>query len=153
MIIIGGGQGAIVYDRNLAGGVDLNVTMFNGSDSPETRKIQSEILDMLYSTQAISARQFVELRDLPYKRRLLKYLEENEQAMQQGAPTKPMDAELQQEMDADTDTVAMHNAERILRNYDVLGSDDAQERINRYRAPQGVMNAGGDITPIEQLKR
>lgn len=153
MIIIGGGQGAIVYDRNLAGGVDLNVTMFNGSDSPDARKIQSEILDMLYSTQAISARQFVELRDLPYKRRLLKYLEENEQAMQQGAPTKPMDAELQQEMDADTDTVAMHNAERILRNYDVLGSDEAQQRINNYRAPQGVMSAGGDITPIEQLKR
>jgi hypothetical protein len=126
--------------------------MFNGNDSPDTRKIQRDLLDLLYSTQAINARQFVELGDFPYKQRLLKFLKQNEQAMQQGQPTQPMDAELQQEMDADTDTVAMHNAERILRNYDVLGSDEAQERINNYRAPQGVMAAGGDITPIEQLK-
>jgi hypothetical protein len=134
------------------GGVDFDITMFNGNDSPDTRKIQRELLELLYSTQAINARQLVELRDVPYKRRLLKYLKENEQAMQQGMPAQPMDADLQQEMDADTDTVAMHNAERILRNYDVLGSDEAQQRIDNYRAPQGVMEVGGDITPIQQLK-
>jgi len=152
MLLIGGNQEPMLYDPALCGGVDTDVMLYDGADSPDTRKIQKDLLQMLFQSQAISARQLVEIGDWPYKQRLLRAMRENEEAMQQGQPAQPVPMDLKQEIDNDTDTEAMRRAENIMRKYDTLDADQAQERLNSYRAPQGVLQAGADLSPIENLQ-
>lgn len=146
MLLIGGHQDAVRYDPELCGNIDYDIMMYDGEDSPDARKLSKELLNTLLQIGAITPTQYVELGDWTFKQPLLRAMEKTRQAQEQqqlamaqqaGQPAdgQQVPSEING-MPVDTGTVAEHNAERILSQYEPLSAEQAQLRMNSGTSPE-----------------
>ncbi len=137
-IVIAGSQEPVTYDPMLCGDIDADVTLYDGDDAPDANKVSKDLLTMLLQRGDIDGRQFVELGDWNFKQRVLRAMEQTRQAqMEQQAQMAPAPEQTsvpkEYEGKVDTGSVAQHNAQRILNEYDLLSPEDATQRMNQYR--------------------
>lgn len=144
MLVIAGSQEPVMYDPELCGDVDADVTLYDGDDTPDADKVSKELLTVLLNRGDIDGRQFVELGDWSYKQRVIRAMEQTKQvqqemmAQQQGqqgghVSEAPQENEVPQGYEGmvDTGSVAQHNAERILRNNDLLSPEEATKKMQQ----------------------
>lgn len=141
-LVIGGRQEPVRYDAELCGDADLDLTLYSSADSPDSRRISQELLAALYQQGAITPSQFVKESGLPYSTRLAAILEANERAAagaaqdaQQGG-VQEIPEDIRREVAGSADSVAVRNAERIMRDYDIYTPEQAQEAFGGRQQQQ-----------------
>lgn len=147
-LTIAGSQEPIIYDPELCGDIDADVTLYDKDDAPNANSVSPDLLTMLLNRGDIDGRQYVELGDWNFKQRVLRAMEQTRQAQmeqqaqmaqsgqeQQLSPQqeKPQSVPSDYEGMVDNGTVAQHNAERILNQYDLLSPKEATERMREQQ--------------------
>jgi len=147
-LTIAGSQEPIIYDPELCGDIDADVTLYDKDDAPNANSVSPDLLTMLLNRGDIDGRQYVELGDWNFKQRVLRAMEQTRQAQmeqqaqmaqsgqaQQPSPQQEKPQSVPSEYDGmvDNGTVAQRNAERILKQYDLLSPKDATERMREQQ--------------------
>ena len=147
-LTIAGSQEPIIYDPELCGDIDADVTLYDKDDAPNANSVSPDLLTMLLNRGDIDGRQYVELGDWNFKQRVLRAMEQTRQAqmeqqaqmaqsgqVQQPSPQqeKPQSVPSDYEGMVDNGTVAQRNAERILNQYDLLSPKEATERMREQQ--------------------
>ena len=72
MLTIAGSQEPIIYDPDLCGDIDADVTLYDKDDAPNANSVGPDLLTMLLNRGDIDGRQYVELGDWNFKQRVLR---------------------------------------------------------------------------------